>query len=34
LTLKRFFKDNIVAMKITMGVFFLTMALFMLMEGV
>jgi len=34
LTLKRFFKDNIVAMKITMAVFFLTLAVFMIIEGV
>ena len=33
LTLKRFFKDNIVGMKITMAVFFLTMAVFMIIEG-
>lgn len=34
LTLKRFFKDNIVAMKVTMAVFFLTMAVFMIAESV
>lgn len=34
LTLKRFFKDNIVTMKLTMAVFFLTMAVFMIIEGV
>ena len=34
LALKRFFKDNIVAMKVTMGVFFITLAVFMIAQGV
>jgi len=34
LTLKRFFKGNIVAMKLVMAVFFLTMAIFMIFNGV